>query len=50
MKPNRLLRLSADNHHPRPKQTPREIAREERILAVAQTVLAEHGRHEVSEP
>ena len=48
MKPARLLRRSADNRHPRPEQTPREIAREERILAVAQTVMAENGRHEVS--
>ena len=48
MKPARILRASADNRHQRPEQTPREIEREERILAVAQTVMAEHGRHEIS--
>jgi AcrR family transcriptional regulator len=48
MKPARILRASYDNHHKRPEQSAREQAREERILAGAQTVFAENGRHEVT--
>jgi AcrR family transcriptional regulator len=48
MKPARILRAIAESRHQRPEPTPRELEREERILAVAQTVMAEHGRHEIS--
>ena len=48
MKPARILRAIAESRHQRPEPTPRELEREERILAVAQTVMAEAGRHEIS--
>src|ERR1700676_629281 len=46
--PARILRATAENHHGRPEPTARELAREERIVAVAQTVMADHGRHTVT--
>jgi len=46
--PSRIVRAIAESRHQRPEPTPREIEREERILAVAQTVMAEAGRHEIT--
>ena len=47
-KPARILRAIAESRHQRPEPTPRELEREERILAVAQTVMAEAGRHTIT--
>ncbi|MEJ0045551.1 MAG: TetR/AcrR family transcriptional regulator [Rhodospirillales bacterium] len=41
--PVRILRATADNRHPPPPPTARTREREERILAVTQTIMAEHG-------
>ncbi len=41
--PVRILRATADNRHPPPPPTARTREREERILAVNQTIMAEHG-------
>ena len=42
--PARIVRATVENRHPRPEPTPRELEREERILAGAQTAMAELGR------
>ena len=42
--PARILRAIAESRHQRPEPTPRELEREERILAGAQTAMAELGR------
>ena len=42
--PPRLVRASVENSHRRPEQTARELEREERILAGAQTAMAELSR------
>src|SRR5271154_1899663 len=46
--PARILRATAEAHHIRPAPTPRQLAQENRIVAVAQTVMAEHGRHTIT--
>ena len=46
--PARILRATADSHHQRPELSPRQLACEERILAVSQTVMAVHGRDTIS--
>ena len=46
--PARILRATADSHHQRPELSPRQLACEERILAVSQTVMAVHGRDTIT--
>ena len=46
--PARILRATVENHHKRPEPTPREIERDDRIVAGAQTAFAEHGRHRIT--
>jgi AcrR family transcriptional regulator len=46
--PARILRATAERHHRRPEPTPRQLASEDRILAVARTVMAEHGRDTIT--
>ena len=42
--PSRIVRATVENRHRRPEPTPRELEREERILAGAQTAMSELGR------
>src|SRR5271156_5304234 len=46
--PARILRTTVENHHKRPTPTAAQLAREERIVAGAQTAFAEHGRQRVT--
>lgn len=46
--PARILRATVENRHKRPEPTPREIERDDRIVAGAQTAFAEHGRHRIT--
>ena len=46
--PARILRATAEAHHIPPAPTPRQLAQQNRILAVAQTVMAEHGRDTIT--
>jgi len=46
--PARILRVTVENRHPRPEPSERELAREDRIIAAAQTAFAAHGRATVT--
>jgi AcrR family transcriptional regulator len=46
--PARILRATVENRHGRPTPTERELAREDRFVAGAQTAFAEHGRHKAT--
>src|SRR5271157_2200115 len=46
--PARILRATIEARHNRPAPTPRQLEREDRIVAGAQTAFAEHGRHTVT--
>ena len=46
--PARILRATIENHHKRPEPTTRELEREERFVAGAQTAFAEHGRNKAT--
>jgi hypothetical protein len=46
--PSRILRATVENRHKRPAPTIRELEREDRFIAGAQTAFAEHGRHKVT--
>jgi len=46
--PARILRATVENRHKRPEPTIRELEREDRFVAGAQTAFAEHGRYKVT--
>jgi AcrR family transcriptional regulator len=46
--PARILRATIENRHKRPEPTARELEREDRFIAGAQTAFAEHGRHKAT--
>jgi AcrR family transcriptional regulator len=46
--PARILRATVENRHKRPEPTIRELEREDRFVAGAQTAFAEHGRNRVT--
>jgi len=46
--PARILRATVENRHRRPAPTIRELEREDRFIAGAQTAFAEHGRNNVT--